>query len=497
MDAASPSQIAASFAGQNVFLTGGTGFLGKVLIEKLLRSCPDVGTIYMLSRPKKGKSAQERINAIFQEQLFDVVRTNNPEQLEKVVPLLGDVMEPQLGMSEEDIETVVNNANIVYHSAATLRFNEEIKIALKMNVGGTVKMIELARKIKNLVTFVHVSTAYGNCNLNHIEEICYDMGTLDALKLLELTDWMDGETMAAMTQPLLQGRPNTYCLTKALAEQYIFKHAADLPLAVFRPSIIGAGWKEPIAGWIDNLNGPSGLFIAIGKGVLRILEGDVNKVADIVPIDYCINMLITITWYTQQVVSKVDKPIIYHCTSGAKKPFTWFQIGTIILEYFQTHPYSQVFRRPNVNFATNKLELMWWKAVSHYVPAYIADSIFVLLGKKTRMLYAYDKVHKASLTFTFFTTKEWTWSAENYDMLLKQVSEHDKKEFDFNIEHIDWKEYYHNYILGTKKFILKEEVTDKTLEEARKQQIKLRNIYYLSTLIFIAILAYFVKRLFF
>lgn len=39
----------------------------------------------------------------------------------------------------------------------------------------------------------------------------------------------------------------------------------------------------------------------IGKGVLRILEGDVNKVADIVPIDYCVNMLIAITWYTQQV----------------------------------------------------------------------------------------------------------------------------------------------------------------------------------------------------
>ena len=59
-----------------------------------------------------------------------------------------------------------------------------------MNVGGTVKMIELARKVKNLVTFVHVSTAYGNCNLNHIEEICYDMGNLDALKLLELTEYV-------------------------------------------------------------------------------------------------------------------------------------------------------------------------------------------------------------------------------------------------------------------------------------------------------------------
>lgn len=52
------------FAGQNVFITGGSGFIGKVLIEKLLRSCPDVGRIYVLLRPKKGRSPQERLAAL-------------------------------------------------------------------------------------------------------------------------------------------------------------------------------------------------------------------------------------------------------------------------------------------------------------------------------------------------------------------------------------------------------------------------------------------------
>ena len=32
--------------------------------------------------------------------------------------------------------------------------------------------------------------------------------------------------------------------------------------------------------------------------MLRTLEGDVSKVADIIPIDYCVNMLISVTWYT-------------------------------------------------------------------------------------------------------------------------------------------------------------------------------------------------------
>lgn len=48
------------FSGKSVFITGATGFMGKVLVEKLLRDCPDVAQLYLLIRPKRGVEPAQR-----------------------------------------------------------------------------------------------------------------------------------------------------------------------------------------------------------------------------------------------------------------------------------------------------------------------------------------------------------------------------------------------------------------------------------------------------
>lgn len=60
------SQVNDFYNGKNIFLTGGTGFLGICFVEKLLRSCPDVKNIYLLIRPKKGKQINERLEELTQ-----------------------------------------------------------------------------------------------------------------------------------------------------------------------------------------------------------------------------------------------------------------------------------------------------------------------------------------------------------------------------------------------------------------------------------------------
>jgi len=52
-----------------IFLTGGTGFMGKVLLEKLLRTCPHIKHIYLLIRYKKGKNVEQRLEDIFEDRV--------------------------------------------------------------------------------------------------------------------------------------------------------------------------------------------------------------------------------------------------------------------------------------------------------------------------------------------------------------------------------------------------------------------------------------------
>lgn len=54
------------FSGQDVFITGGLGFMGKVLIEKLLWSCEDVRNVYFLVRANKRQSVNERVEKLLE-----------------------------------------------------------------------------------------------------------------------------------------------------------------------------------------------------------------------------------------------------------------------------------------------------------------------------------------------------------------------------------------------------------------------------------------------
>jgi hypothetical protein len=61
--------IADFYNGHTILVTGGTGFVGKALLEKLLRSCPGIDTIYVLMRPKRGLTVEQRYKDLLKNQV--------------------------------------------------------------------------------------------------------------------------------------------------------------------------------------------------------------------------------------------------------------------------------------------------------------------------------------------------------------------------------------------------------------------------------------------
>ena len=70
------------YAGKNIMLTGCTGFLGKVVLEKLLRSCPDLNKVYVMVRPKRNIPIMDRIKfEILGTYCFSVIERETPNFL--------------------------------------------------------------------------------------------------------------------------------------------------------------------------------------------------------------------------------------------------------------------------------------------------------------------------------------------------------------------------------------------------------------------------------
>ncbi|KAE9538171.1 hypothetical protein AGLY_006143 [Aphis glycines] len=203
-----------------VFITGSMEFLRTILLEKLLRSC-DIKTIAVLVRSKKGLTASRR--AV-------------------------DICKQDLRVSTYDYDWMINNVNFVFHCSATIKFNETLQAAIKINVQGTEKLLELSTRNINLKGFVHVSTAYSHCPRSEIKEYFYPV----SISTKELKDLIKlGET----TQTFGADWLNTYTFTKALTENVILTNENQLSISIFCPSIIRCTQSEPEPSWLDNING--------------------------------------------------------------------------------------------------------------------------------------------------------------------------------------------------------------------------------------------------
>ncbi|CAG2109494.1 unnamed protein product [Medioppia subpectinata] len=148
------SPIRDYYNGKSILITGGTGFIGKVLCEKLLRSCPGVDNIFVLLRPRNDKTAQQRLQEdILDSKVFTL--NNNGLNHSKIVAVSGDVSTAGLGLSDEDRDRLISEVSVVFHSAASVKFHGPLNDFIVQNVCGTQAVMQLCSKMTKLeVCFV-------------------------------------------------------------------------------------------------------------------------------------------------------------------------------------------------------------------------------------------------------------------------------------------------------------------------------------------------------
>jgi len=446
------------YAGRSVFITGATGFMGKVLVEKLLRSCPEITNIYLLVRSKRGIDPKERINSLLDCKLFEQLSLQQPQFRDKVIPIIGDILHDGLGISKEDLRVLIEHVSVIFHSAATVRFDERLKLSVTMNMVGVQRMLILARQLTQLVAFVHVSTAYANCDKKEIEEKIYPT-QLAPQKLIDSIEWMSDDVLDTLSPKLVSPRPNTYTFTKAQAERILEEDATDLPITIVRPSIVGASWDDPFPGWVDNFNGPTGLFAAIGKGALRMMMGNRNGAADIIPVDTATNLFIAAAW---NVALQRSKDItVYNCTTGGLNTLYWGQIDVASQHHYNyVTPLDAVARLPKAKFTSSRIRRNVNLYFDHLLPAWLMDVTARAVGAKPIYMRLQERLWRSVEVLEYFTSREWKWSNNNVLALNDKLTPEDRKEFDFDVRNIDWTRYLDNYCLGTKKYALKESMED-------------------------------------
>jgi len=450
------SPIAEFYRDRCVFITGATGFLGKVLVEKLLRSCPDVKTLYLLIRPKKGKDIRVRIQEFAQHMLFDDLRRERPNVLKKLVAVAGDVTSPGFGLSPADLEMLCENVSVIFNSAATIKFDEELRTAVEMNVKGPKMLMEICHQMKRLEVLIHVSTAYNNLDKESIEEVIYPT-SIPPRKLLQIVDCLNDNQLKSITDQLVGNCPNTYAYTKAFAEQLLRQEHGQIPVAIVRPTIVTAAMKEPIPGWTDNLNGPTGLIAGAGKGFLRVVHIIDELVGDLIPVDYPINLMIAAAWHT--ATNKPEDVKVYNCSTGDHNPLTWRRFNEYADVAWRTCPPKDMLWYPTFhcegNYYKHKISAFFY----HYVPAYIIDTLTRIMGKKPRVVGFYDKADRAIACISFYMLRQWRFVSENSIKLSKQLSAADQSTFYFDVREIDWAKYVHNYVYGTRQYVLKDDLS--------------------------------------
>ncbi|KAI3973614.1 hypothetical protein MKW92_053356 [Papaver armeniacum] len=354
---------------KSILVTGSTGFLGKVFVEKLLRVQPNLKLVFLILRaPDPTVAAQRLHNEVLGKEVFNVLRTKYGVGFdtfisEKVTPIAGDTALKNFGLADDSdlLNQLLKDVDVVSHFAATTKFDERYDVALKINTMGAKNVLEFAKKCTKVQMFIHVSTAFvcgeksgvileqpfkmgeslnGTSKVLDIdEEMKLAQIRLNELKAGQVSEKEEKDAMEVfgIQRARLFGWPNTYTFTKAMGEMLIGKLGKNAPIVIIRPTIVTSTYKEPFPGWSEGVRTIDSFIVAAARRKLPCFLGNVRTIFDLVPGDMVVNAIM-VAMVRHSNKSTSSDPFIYHLCSSKTEPVNSTKLRDYVYDYFTENP---------------------------------------------------------------------------------------------------------------------------------------------------------------
>lgn len=265
---------------KNVFVTGGTGFVGKAVLARLIDS-PAYNRIYLLIRAKSGQSAKDRMmkltSGMFPPGRLEYVRN-------KIIAVDGDLTLPGLGINELQRQVMIKDVHQILHIGASTDFGAPLNESRLYNVAGTQSVLNLALVLKAqgmLTRFDYISTAFvagrmkGVVNENTLER---------------------GQSFS-----------NNYEQSKYEAECLVREYCNKIDIAIYRPSIVVGDSNSGYTPHFKVLYWP---LMLLSRKLLPFFTCNPGAHLDVVPVDYVADGIVGLMSHSFSIGQT------YHLTAG-------------------------------------------------------------------------------------------------------------------------------------------------------------------------------------
>jgi len=495
--------IREAFRGKTILVTGTTGFLGKSIVEKCLRSIPEVGRINLAIRSSARRPAAERLEReILSSPAFKRLKEELGDEAfaklarEKLAVLEIDLGVDGLGLTDATRKQL-SECEIVIHSAAAVEFDNPADLSAQTNLLGAARLIEAVKAAGSRPHLVHISTAYVGGMLRGLvrEEAPLDPGlnwrheaaVLSTLRgpveeesrRPEILKQLRGEARSRMgpagtpararaTERLREkwvkdklvergrvhanamGFSDIYSFTKAMAEHAVVELHGDVPLSIVRPSIIESALAEPFPGWLEGFRMAEPLILAFGRGILRDFSGLPDALLDIIPADFVVNTVLAVAANPPPD----SKPRVYHAASGTRNPLRFREMTEEAASYFQANPlrdrYGQAIGTPNWTYPTRselasraRTALRVTEAAQWVVERLpLGATVSQLSDDLNTERERLERGVNLIQLYGVYTEVDCIFDTRHVTAIWDEVPEGERKTFPFDPALYDWKHYF-------------------------------------------------------